>query len=74
MQVVSKSLIILGLIIVIVGIILYFFSDKLSFLGNLPGDIKVEKENFKFYFPITTMILLSFILHILLRLYHYIKG
>ena len=44
-----------------VGIIWYFFGDKLGWIGNLPGDIKVEKENSGFYFPITTMILLSVI-------------
>ena len=49
----------IGLLIVIAGIIIYFFHDKLYWIGRLPGDIRIEKENFKFYFPITTMILLS---------------
>jgi H+/Cl- antiporter ClcA len=48
-----------GVVIVLVGIIIYFFHDKLSWIGRLPGDIRIERENFKFYFPITTMILLS---------------
>jgi H+/Cl- antiporter ClcA len=48
-----------GVIIIIVGIIIYFFHDKLNWIGRLPGDIRIEKENFRFYFPITTMILLS---------------
>lgn len=48
-----------GVIIIVVGIIIYFFHDKLNWIGRLPGDIRVEKENFRFYFPITTMILLS---------------
>lgn len=55
----GKYIILFGAIIIIVGIIIYFFNDKLNWLGKLPGDIRVEKENFKFYFPITTMILLS---------------
>jgi Protein of unknown function (DUF2905) len=49
----------IGAIIIIVGIIIYFFHDKLNWIGRLPGDIRVEKENFRFYFPITTMILFS---------------
>lgn len=48
-----------GVIIILVGIIIYFFHDKLNWVGRLPGDIRIEKENFRFYFPITTMILLS---------------
>lgn len=49
----------LGAIIILVGIIIYFFHDKLNWIGRLPGDIRIERENFKFFFPITTMILLS---------------
>ena len=55
----GKYIILIGAIIIVVGIIIYVFHDKLNWLGKLPGDIRVEKENFKFYFPITTMILLS---------------
>jgi H+/Cl- antiporter ClcA len=65
---VGKILIITGLILVIAGLILYFAGGKLSWLGHLPGDIRVEKENFKFYFPITTMILLSILLTFILWL------
>ena len=55
----GKWVIGIGAIIVLVGIIIYFFHDKLNWIGRLPGDIRIEKENFRFYFPITTMILLS---------------
>lgn len=61
MQQTGKILIILGVIVIIAGIIVYFGGNKLNFLGKLPGDIRVEKENFRFYFPVTTMILLSII-------------
>lgn len=50
-----------GAIIIIAGLIIYFFHDKLNWIGRLPGDIRIEKENFRFYFPITTMILLSLV-------------
>jgi len=55
----GKWVIGIGVIIILVGIIIYFFHDKLGWIGRLPGDIRIEKENFKFYFPITTMILIS---------------
>lgn len=55
----GKWVIGIGVIIILVGIIIYFFHDKLNWIGRLPGDIRIEKENFRFYFPITTMILIS---------------
>ncbi len=60
-QSLGKVLIIAGLIIVAIGVA-FHFSDKISFLGKLPGDIKIERENFSFYFPLGTGILLSIIL------------
>jgi H+/Cl- antiporter ClcA len=64
-QEIGKWIIALGLLIVLAGIIWYFFHDKLNWLGNLPGDFKVEKENFRFYFPLATMLLLSLLLNII---------
>lgn len=55
----GKVLIIASAILLVLGIILYFAGNKLNWLGNLPGDIRIEKENFRFYFPFTTMIILS---------------
>ena len=57
----GKYIILAGCLIIILGVIIYFFHDKLHWIGRLPGDIRIEKESFKFYFPITTMILLSLI-------------
>ncbi len=66
MQQLGRYLIIAGILLVICGLILYFFGNKFSWLGRLPGDIRVEKENFRFYFPITTMILLSVVISLIL--------
>ncbi|MCF0073576.1 DUF2905 domain-containing protein [Dyadobacter sp. CY261] len=68
-QATGKYLIIIGVLVVLVGIIVYFLSDKLHWLGRLPGDIRIEKENFRFYFPITTMLLLSGLLNLLIWLF-----
>jgi hypothetical protein len=65
----GKWIIVAGVVIILVGIIWYFFHDKLSWLGNLPGDFKVEKENFRFYFPLTTMLLLSLLLNAVIWLF-----
>jgi len=64
----GKYIIVFGLIVVMAGIIIYFFHDKLHWIGRLPGDVRVEKENSRFYFPITTMIIFSLILTILVNL------
>ena len=66
MQEIGKYVIIAGILIVFVGVLLYFFHDKLSWFGNLPGDIKSEGENFKFFMPITSMIIISVVLSLLL--------
>lgn len=57
-----------GLALLVVGLLVYFLHDKLHWVGKLPGDIRVEKENFKFYFPITTMILFSVLLNLIIVL------
>jgi hypothetical protein len=49
-------------------VVWYFFGNKLHFLGRLPGDIRVERDNFRFYFPFTTMILLSLLFTVVLNL------
>jgi hypothetical protein len=64
----GKILIITGVIIVLAGIVLYFFGNKLHFLGRLPGDIRIEKENVKIFFPITTMIILSLIITVIINI------
>lgn len=65
----GKYIIIAGIVIVLLGVIIYFFHDKLNWIGRLPGDIRIEKENFRFYFPITTMILLSVFASLLIWLW-----
>jgi H+/Cl- antiporter ClcA len=64
----GKYLIVAGIVLVVIGLLLYFLGDKLSWLGRLPGDIRIEKENYRFYFPLTTMILLSAVLSLVIYL------
>jgi uncharacterized membrane protein len=64
----GKGIFIIGLVLVVVGLVLWFGGDKLGWLGNLPGDIKVERPGFRFYAPITTMIILSIVLSLVLWL------
>jgi len=62
----GKFIIIIGAVIVVIGVLVYFFYDKLNWFGRLPGDIRIERDNFHFYFPVTTMILLSVLISAIL--------
>jgi hypothetical protein len=65
----GKYIVFIGLIVVLIGVIVYFFGHHLNWVGKPPGDIRVEKKNFLFYFPITTMVLISLILTLLIALF-----
>ncbi len=59
-KIIGKILITFGVLLIISGL---FFYEGVKFpFGKLPGDIIIKKENFVFYFPITTGILISIIL------------
>ena len=69
----GKWLMIAGLALLGIGAIAYLFGDKLHFLGRLPGDIIIERDNFTMYIPVMTMILLSVVASILIRLLAMLK-
>jgi len=67
---VGRLLIILGIVFVAAGVLLtytQFFSSL--HLGRLPGDIRVRRGNFSFYFPLTTCILLSVVLTLIISFF-----
>ena len=61
MQHPAWSLIIVGVLIAVIGVV-WLLLPSVPWLGKLPGDIVIERENFRFYLPITTCILLSLLL------------
>ena len=64
----GKALIISGLLLAGIGLFLSF-GGKLNLLGRLPGDIRIEKENFTFFFPLGTCLLISLLLSLVLWLF-----
>ena len=65
----GKIILTIGLLMTVSGVILVLFSDRLSWLGRLPGDIRLEKKNsYSLYIPITTMLILSIVLSVLWNL------
>ncbi len=65
MPALGKVLLLVGLVITAVGLAL-IFSDRIPWLGKLPGDITIDKGNFRIYVPITTCILLSVVISLVL--------
>jgi hypothetical protein len=63
----GKLLIIAGVFLIVFGL-LFTFWRKIPFLGNLPGDISIQKDGFSFFFPLVTSLLLSLILTIILNI------
>jgi DUF2905 family protein len=66
---VGRMLVVLGVVLIVVGGVLWLSGaagGKLPFLGRLPGDIYVERGSWSFYFPLATSILLSIVLTLVL--------
>lgn len=78
---IGQLILILGLVIAVVGLVIMFW-DKIpgsksigfGWIGNLPGDVRIEKENFRFYFPFTTCVLASFILTGIMKLVQLLRS
>lgn len=58
-----KILIGIGAMLIVAGLLAWALQGKLGWLGRLPGDLRIEREGFRLYFPLTTMILLSLLLN-----------
>jgi hypothetical protein len=64
---IGRIMIYAGIFILVLGV-LFFFGDKIPFLGKLPGDIYIKRKDFTFYFPIVTSILLSLLISLIIYL------
>jgi hypothetical protein len=66
MEGLGKILLIVGGAIIVLGLI-FIFAPQIPFLGKLPGDINIKKDDFSFYFPVVTCILVSIVLTIIVN-------
>lgn len=64
----GKYIVFFGAVVAVGGLLIYFFHDKMNWIGRLPGDIRIEKQNFRFYFPLTTMILFSLFITLIINI------
>jgi len=65
---IGRILIYLGLLLVVLGVI-FSLAGRIPWLGQLPGDITIERERFTFYFPLATCLIISVILTLVLYLF-----
>jgi hypothetical protein len=65
----AKLFIVLGIVLVIVGIAIGYAPWLFAWFGKLPGDIRIERENGIFFFPLTSMLLVSVVVSLLLALF-----
>ncbi len=62
-----RMLIFAGVALIVAGVV-WSVAERFG-LGRLPGDIAIERENFRFYFPVTTSILISIVMSLLVWLF-----
>ena len=65
----SKIIITIGVCFITTGLIIHLFGDKMGWVGNLDGDIKIVKSNYGVYCPRTSMIIISIVLTVVFNLY-----
>ncbi len=62
---IAKVLIVIGAVLIAAGLVILVFL-RLPFVGRLPGDILIKKENYTLYFPLATSIVISIIISLIL--------
>ncbi|HAL65783.1 MAG: hypothetical protein XD81_1251 [Bacteroidetes bacterium 38_7] len=70
----GKWLIIIGILLIIIGLVIYFLPSLFRWFGHLPGDIHIEKENTRIYFPFTSLIIVSLVITIILNILRLFKS
>jgi hypothetical protein len=66
-------LLILGLVIAGIGLV-WLLAPSIPWLGRLPGDIRIERDNFRLYFPLVTCLLLSLLLSLVVWVVRWLRG
>ena len=64
----SRVLIVVGLLLVVAGIVVGYAPWLFAWFGRLPGDIRIERDNGVFFFPITSMLVISILLSLIVSL------
>ena len=73
MQPLGRMLVLMGGLTLLLGLGL-MFSDRIPYLGKLPGDINIKRESFEVHIPLATSVLLSVLLSVVLWILSQFKG
>jgi len=65
----GRSLMVMGVILIAAGLLVSFAPKLPTWLGRLPGDISIKRDNFSFHFPLATCLLLSALISIIMWLF-----
>jgi hypothetical protein len=65
----GKLILLLGVLLVVLGLVLVYAPGLLGWFGHLPGDIRKEGEHGSFFFPVTSMLVVSIVLTLLINLF-----
>ncbi len=66
MNEIGKYLVLTGAIIILAGLMIWGIGNKFSWFGHLPGDIRIERETFRVYIPLTSMLILTIVLNLII--------
>lgn len=66
----TRILILVGLLCLVLGVVLTWFPGALSWFGRLPGDIRIESATSRFYFPLSSMLIVSIVVTLIVNLFH----
>jgi magnesium-transporting ATPase (P-type) len=72
-KIMARWFIVAGLFLIIIGALLYVAPWLFNWFGKLPGDIRIEKEHSRIYFPVTSMIVISIVLTIAVNIIRFIN-
>jgi len=70
----GRWLIVLGALLILLGVVLYFLPRLFGWFGHLPGDIRIERDGVYVFIPLTSMLLVSVALTLLLNLVGYLLA
>jgi hypothetical protein len=62
----GRYLVVIVGIIIVLGLLIWGLGNRFSWFGHLPGDIRIERETFRLYIPLTSMLLLTILLNLII--------
>ena len=65
----ARLFIIVGALLLLLGIVLAYAPGLFSWFGKLPGDIRIERDNGGFFFPFTSMLIISIVVSLIINLF-----